>query len=370
MDKKSASTKVDSLCARIIDQDVAIVNTDGFCIASSNPSILGTVVKARGVEHSSKFQLENGSRINIFYDKNKFNSKELNLIKSLTRFVLHQYLSDLLEPTSSLDQLVADFITQPLSQEKIKRFEKDAEIYGLDLNLKRTAILIQIANFSEDNLVVTHGNYTQEDVLDDWKNKINTTIADFFTNSNDLFTVYIGHDSFVCFKEIKDDEEKFIRYMKNAYLSIFNSLLNSQADNLLVSFSNAHSGAVGLHESFNEALQAAKIGQKFAHDQKHSFYYGDLGTLRIIAEENINKKKDFAHEVLEPLSKETLRLTLEVFLNENMNVNKAAKKLKVHPNTINYRLEKIAETLGLDPRVFKQAFELRIALLTDKILQD
>ena len=91
--------------------------------------------------------------------------------------------------------------------------------------------------------------------------------------------------------------------------------------------------------------------------------------MRILTEEDKEKKKSFAKEILEPLTKETLRTTLEMFFAENMDIKETAARLKVHPNTVNYRLTKIAETLNLDPRVFKQAFELRIALLTDKIFE-
>ena len=54
--------------------------------------------------------------------------------------------------------------------------------------------------------------------------------------------------------------------------------------------------------------------------------------------------------------------TLEVFFEYNMNITNTAKAIFVHRNTLIYRLEKVKQVTGLDPRKFNEALQLYIAL--------
>lgn len=54
---------------------------------------------------------------------------------------------------------------------------------------------------------------------------------------------------------------------------------------------------------------------------------------------------------------------LYVYFRSHLNLSQAAKELYVHRNTLNYRLERIRNETGLDPRNFEEAFLLRLYLL-------
>lgn len=55
--------------------------------------------------------------------------------------------------------------------------------------------------------------------------------------------------------------------------------------------------------------------------------------------------------------------TLEIFFAHHLNISETARALFVHRNTLLYRLDKIAEQTGLDPRHLENAVLLRLALL-------
>jgi DNA-binding PucR family transcriptional regulator len=55
--------------------------------------------------------------------------------------------------------------------------------------------------------------------------------------------------------------------------------------------------------------------------------------------------------------------TLMIFFRSNLNISLAAKELYLHRNTLIYRLDRITEETGLDPRMFKDAMLLQIVLL-------
>lgn len=60
---------------------------------------------------------------------------------------------------------------------------------------------------------------------------------------------------------------------------------------------------------------------------------------------------------------EDLLLTVKVFLENNLNVSLTAKKLYIHRNTLQYRLEKIAEKTGINLKDFNSAFTMYLACL-------
>ena len=52
--------------------------------------------------------------------------------------------------------------------------------------------------------------------------------------------------------------------------------------------------------------------------------------------------------------------TVEAFATADLNVTRAAQALQVHPNTVRYRLDRIAAETGLDPRTFAGLVELKV----------
>jgi sugar diacid utilization regulator len=56
-----------------------------------------------------------------------------------------------------------------------------------------------------------------------------------------------------------------------------------------------------------------------------------------------------------------LRTTLQAYIAANLSVAATAKALILHPNSVRYRLKRIATLTGRDPRQFSDLFELRAA---------
>lgn len=55
--------------------------------------------------------------------------------------------------------------------------------------------------------------------------------------------------------------------------------------------------------------------------------------------------------------------TLETFFARHLNVSETARQLFLHRNTLLYRLDKLTEQTGLDPRQFTEAVLLQLLLL-------
>ncbi len=59
---------------------------------------------------------------------------------------------------------------------------------------------------------------------------------------------------------------------------------------------------------------------------------------------------------------DALAPTLQAYADADLNVARAAERLAVHPNTVHYRLRRVQELTGRDPRRFAELVELTTAL--------
>jgi DNA-binding PucR family transcriptional regulator len=57
-----------------------------------------------------------------------------------------------------------------------------------------------------------------------------------------------------------------------------------------------------------------------------------------------------------------MRATIEAYFDANLNVAAAAQALSLHPNSLRYRLRRLAACTGRDPQVLKDLLELITAI--------
>ena len=119
----------------------------------------------------------------------------------------------------------------------------------------------------------------------------------------------------------------------------------------------------GLRKSFQEAKLALSVGSKVWESGRtyHIKQVGMYVTLANVAQEH---KAELAHQILHPLLQdEQLYKTVQTFLTAGLNLTEAAEKLHVHRNTLIYRLDKTKKMIGLDPRVFDDALQIKLGLM-------
>ena len=126
-----------------------------------------------------------------------------------------------------------------------------------------------------------------------------------------------------------------------------------------------------LARAYKEAQVALEVGRVFETD-KNILTYDKLGIGRLIYQLPTTLCEMFLDEVfkkgaIEALDRETL-LTIQVFVENNLNVSESSRKLYVHRNTLVYRLDKIHKLTGLDLREFDHAITFKVALMVKKYL--
>ncbi|MBT2657152.1 helix-turn-helix domain-containing protein [Bacillus sp. ISL-18] len=125
--------------------------------------------------------------------------------------------------------------------------------------------------------------------------------------------------------------------------------------------------AIGEKEEFaalslEQAADALTVGVKIKPSEK-IYYYHHLRLFIDLASDH----RDYPSNVLSVLegsgNNQELFHTLQIYVEENGDINQTAKKLKIHRNTLNYRLEKIGDLTGKNPKVILELFELICSII-------
>jgi PucR C-terminal helix-turn-helix domain/GGDEF-like domain len=115
-------------------------------------------------------------------------------------------------------------------------------------------------------------------------------------------------------------------------------------------------GLVGFSASYQEARRALKHVS-----DRRPFVFGPDDVL-LFDELTATGSDDDARLIPEAtrrvLADDALRATVEAFFEADLNVATAAKSLTLHPNTLRYRLSRIKELTGRDPRKLTDLLEL------------
>lgn len=114
-------------------------------------------------------------------------------------------------------------------------------------------------------------------------------------------------------------------------------------------------------KDFRESYLDCDLALKVSDRNKEIVSYAQLETKVLIHRLNQQLSKRFAKRILEKVNEENIK-TLKAFLNHNLHIQKTAEELFIHRNTLIYRLNKISEQTGLDPRKFEDALSLQIAI--------
>jgi carbohydrate diacid regulator len=250
-------------------------------------------------------------------------------------------------------------------------FVARGQIVGYDITLPRVALLINIFRFEKTarrSMQEYSGLKEGEIYLQRLKNDVLRTIRDLFIQQPQDIVAYVGGDRFVVLKIIHfHDRLETIREKSiKTGQKIKETILAQRKFQSSIGIGEYHPGIKGIVRSYREAWQALEIGDKV--NRKTGIHHiAHLGISRLLAEVSPETRKDFIHNVyqdnhtgkkLKPIFWETL----QAFFEHSLNITDTAKEIYVHRNTLLYRLERIKDFTGLDPRRFDHAMQLYITL--------
>lgn len=149
--------------------------------------------------------------------------------------------------------------------------------------------------------------------------------------------------------------------------------LNTEAlAHVQVAYSRILFHLLELSKAFHETALALKVGRLFGSGQ-NVFPYNKLGIGQLIYQLPHSVCENFLKEILgDDISgpaDEELTVTIDRFLQNNLNIAETARQLHMHRNTLIYRLEQVEKKTGLDLRKFEDAMTYKIAAMVRNYLQ-
>ncbi|WP_064092040.1 CdaR family transcriptional regulator [Rossellomorea aquimaris] len=138
-----------------------------------------------------------------------------------------------------------------------------------------------------------------------------------------------------------------------------------------VAVGSNYSGVTGYRKSYLEALSSLELQESFPQFTDY-IHIQDWGIMDFIKQIPVETRKEFMSRYYDQdvqLSS-TLRHTLQVLFECQLNMKETAKTLHIHRNTLLYRLESVETETGLNPRRFDDAILLRFILIILEINKD
>lgn len=368
---------------QLLSKNISICNRDGIILASSFDDKVGSLLdESVGLQGDAPKVIRSGKELSVitplFFQGDHaanlviYNDEawqdHIKLVKSLAELLGERYIEIQEPPAESKDRIIYRFLHTD-NDEQLAEIKAEAERAGFDLDRPRIAMIVRLANFWQTFFKNEDGAESREANIIRFRNKIEQSLTGFFTSSPDNIITYLGDDAYVILKDISTTpEDKFVTLLQKNFSTITSQIKNHTISQITVGVGSFHSDITGLRDSYREAQLALELGERMWGADR-VYHINSLGIPGIIAESSPEKKTDFADRLLGPLlpHKELVR-TMEEFFKYNLNLTNTADALKIHRNTLIYRLDKITSIINLDPRFFQEAVQIYLALLIKRIM--
>lgn len=260
------------------------------------------------------------------------------------------------------------FLRELLSKKNISdEFEARGQLLGVDLTVPRVCIIVEILEFRKviEQYTTKYSNtYEREIALQVFKNYFEAELTKHcgfgdkvFHLEEAVFIILKKHSSDDDFNKLYDFSQKTIDKIKVSF-----------GIDILISIGETVENTKNVMFSFKTARTVMKIQ---TNSKKESSYLAAkdcrIHTLVLDNKEELKLKLEKELKIIwETNNWDNLKHTLNVYMQNNMNILQTSKDLMVHRNTVIARLTKIKEILNLDPMVLDNCFILNLLLVIDE----
>lgn len=367
---KQIAEKVHAKVSSLVHRQLSVVDPKGTVQATSSPDGPETI-SLSDAPWSVSFNYGGKVVGYIVLSQPMPNQDDLApLIRSIAELVMHQsiLIEQIPKQEERLDKFIYDILNRPITDEPIMVAE--ARLFDIDLSHPRIAIVVSV---EDPDMVGGFSDPTsdREVRIARYKAGIDRGLRSFYTSSSNNIVSYIGQNNFSVLKDLASngDLEDSLESFKKSINTIFDIIKSELKVPTTVGVGNYHPGLAGLRQSYQEALSAIELGsQMWGRDRIYRI--DDFGVVAPLLSGVDEKNIYFSRELLDRLG-ENIEIiqTLEAFFNYDMSLTRTADELKIHRNTLVYRLDRITDTLSLDPRNFDDAVQIKLAILFTRFVE-
>jgi carbohydrate diacid regulator len=378
---KEVAIAVTQRVEELLGTQVFVVDDHGIIIASSNIAQIGrSVIAPDPLRIPLRVEQASGEVVIPKVEEREIISPRL--AKILVELVISQVVSVARFPNQHelKNKFIHDLLRSSIQNEE--DVLREAQILGMDFSRPRTVVLIDAADYLQPVMKSC-------DQLDSQTQRriqlIIGSIVSFFHLPSDTICAYIGGSEIAVLKASSNqDLAAWINRgdpagnpswanliaLKRASHALLERLRYDTNANLSIGIGRYHPGISGLARSYQDAKAALSLGHHFL-GKNQVYCLDDLGIAAFVGIADEATKIDLAKHLLTPLDQEPeLIETLRTFFSENCYPSSTASQLSIHRNTLSYRLDKITSLTGLNPRLFDDAVQIRLALLLRSMSSD
>ncbi len=367
---QAIADKIHAKVGSLVNQPLSVTDPEGTVLATSDPRIDESAEIAGfpwciDVIHGGK------TAGYVLLAREMPNHSEVApLIKSISELILHQSLliEQLPQQEERLDKFVYDLLAGNRGHDSM--LEAEARLFDVDLDQPRIAIVL----YMDDPVLMgeMRDDGDREMRITRYKFAISRGLNSYYTSSRDNIIAYLGQNAFCILKDLQGGEstlEDSLDRFKKSINTIYTILRSELKQPTTVGVGNYHPGIAGLRASYNEAISAIELGAQ-NWDKNRVYHIDDFGVVAPLLSGVDESNIYFSRDLLDKLGRNSgMIATLESFFKNNMALTQTADELNIHRNTLVYRLDRITETLGLDPRKFDDAVQIKLAILFTKFVE-
>ncbi|CAJ1004371.1 MULTISPECIES: sugar diacid recognition domain-containing protein [Bacillales] len=280
-------------------------------------------------------------------------------VKMMTEMMLQQaYLTEQMEMAErSVNFLVQEMISGTLDPAREVVMSRGA-LLGLDLSRPRSVVIIQATGLKDG---------------DEWHadRSFPRKVAACFRNSDQVCVSVTKRNCWIVVTDLSGlrSKEQIRQYLHEAAHKLLEAAPASLRSRLLIAMGRGYEDVYELELSFKEAMQALQVLERFP--AKGAIGHIDDMTLELLLLETPPATRQVVvRDVLKDLVKhDELLETLHALFSADLNLTAAAQALNIHRNTLLYRLDRIEEMLGRNPRRFAEAAKIKLALELHRLSQ-
>ena len=334
----------------VVGNDINLINSSGIIIGSTNQQRIGTfheagyeVVKTGvpiSVEEGHRFQgALNGINYPIFLEETPIaaigitgNPEELKrfgfLITKITEVFLkeQQINEELISEKRSLQYLITSIIYDNI--QNTKQMELLIKQYGINPFEEYAVLAIKMKDTGIEHSLECY----------------------FKKRGYQIFT-YLYPNEWIVILDVKN-------------ISFFS------LDDFEDTFKGKVVAGMGAYCTFyqlNRSYQSAQIARREAERSGQTFCNVEHLSIEFILDSIPNSvKTTYCANILKNLSEKEIHI-LNIYFSSGLSLKKTAEILFMHKNTLQYQLDRISEKIGLNPRVFEEAFRIQLALYCRKM---
>ena len=304
----------------------------------------------------------------IIIDDGPITPEALSLLVGLAEVIVHQF--NVLDKLHSAAVVKAQFLLDALRGNQLGADEvyRQADILQISLRSPQFVVLAHIDGFEAGVLAVNADLSAEELKLAQLKanEEIATLLSTSFQQHHDNIIAYAGQDTFLILKGIGGDgltTQNTLKFIHEKAGFIYSTLIKIQRNSVTLGVGQYYGELGGLRKSFQDAELSLNIGTK-VWSNGNVYHIRKVGMFVSLAGIPSERKAELALQIFDPLLRnKQLFLTVGAFLRHNLNLTDTATSLNVHRNTLIYRLDKVEKLIGLDPRLFEDALQIKLGLI-------